>query len=157
MYTVYHIQGIKVGYTQNVQQRVINQQGYDSYEVLFETNCIEEASKMEIHFQNMLGYSTDETSYRNIKMIKSTKHTTTFKAEVAKLDLEFMLSIQSIRIGESEIVITQALAEWMMANLNKSQFNSEMFIYNQAFVKASIALAEEVATTKSDATIRVDG
>ena len=55
-YKIYHIPGIKIGCTTNIQKRVIETQGYKEgeYEILFETNDIVEASEAEKHYKKIL-------------------------------------------------------------------------------------------------------
>ena len=57
-YYVYHIPGVKVGCTTNLQKRVTDQQGYSSneYEILLETKDINEASIKEQVSQLEFGY-----------------------------------------------------------------------------------------------------
>ena len=139
MYTVYHIPGIKVGCTDNPQKRIVQQQGYTNYEVLLKTESLEEASSAEITFQQQLGYSIDETSYKNIKMINTTNHTTTFKTEPSNINRTYLSKFDSIKVNDTDVAMTEHLAEWILGNLHRSKYNNEMFIYNQAFLNASIA------------------
>ena len=57
-YYVYHIPGVKVGCTTNLEKRVTKQQGYEpeEYEILLETKDIEKASKKERSSQIKFGY-----------------------------------------------------------------------------------------------------
>jgi hypothetical protein len=58
MYTIYHIPGIKVGCSENVEKR-IKQQGYTEYEVIEIIETRKEASDREIYWQEKLGYGRD--------------------------------------------------------------------------------------------------
>ena len=64
-YKIYHIKGKKIGCTQNVKQRVEIEQGYspEEYDILFQTDDIEEASRAELQLQKDLGYKVDEVPY----------------------------------------------------------------------------------------------
>ena len=67
MYYIYHIPGKKIGVTRNLNKRVTQQQGYaeGEYEVLFESEDIDEVSRLEIELQNSYGYPTDRTLYKH--------------------------------------------------------------------------------------------
>ena len=62
MYYIYHIEGIKIGCTNNIERRV-NQQGFTSYEILEEHIDIFEASNREIELQKKYGYRVDNIPY----------------------------------------------------------------------------------------------
>ena len=53
MYYIYHIPGKKIGVTRNLNKRVTQQQGFaeGEYEVLFESEDIDEVSRLEIELQ----------------------------------------------------------------------------------------------------------
>ncbi len=63
MYQIYHIKGIKIGCTTNVERRV-KQQGYSEYEILETHSDIKVASKREKELQSIYGY--DEKNVRTL-------------------------------------------------------------------------------------------
>ena len=58
MYSIYHIEGKKIGCSVNPKKRV-NDQGYSEYEILETYSDIQIASKREIELQNEYGYNED--------------------------------------------------------------------------------------------------
>ena len=62
MYTIYHIEGIKIGCSDNVDFRV-KSQGYNDYIILEEHSDIEVASKRERELQKEYGYPMDKIPY----------------------------------------------------------------------------------------------
>ncbi len=58
MYYIYHIKGIKIGCTNNIQRRM-KQQGFVEYEILEEHEDMETASKREKELQKQYGYRID--------------------------------------------------------------------------------------------------
>ena len=145
MYYVYYIKGKKIGCTKNLKKRVEEEQGYKDYSILFESNDIKKASNAERYFQEQLGYRVDTSTYEELinnktktkKMIKKTNQTITFKVSKEKITKQFLLDLNVIYdINGKDIIIENELADWILKNLKKSQFNSEMFIYNQSLVNA---------------------
>lgn len=147
MYYVYYIKGKKIGCTKNLKKRVEQEQGYKDYSILFESEDIKKASNAERYFQEQLGYRVDTNTYEELinnnktdktkKMIRKTNHTVTFKIPKEKITKEFLLNLNVIyEINGTDIIINEELAEWMLKNLKKSQFNDERFIYNQSLVNA---------------------
>ena len=147
MYYVYYIKGKKVGCTKDLKRRVEQEQGYKDYLILFESEDIKKASKAERYFQEKLGYRVDTNTYEELinnnknkktkKMIKKTNHTITFKVLKQDITKDFLLDLNVIYdVNGTDIIINEELAEWMLKNLKKSQFNNEMFIYNQSLVNA---------------------
>jgi len=140
MYYVYYIKGIKIGCTKNLKKRVEQEQGYKDYTILFKSKDIKKASNAERYFQEQLGYKVDLNTYENLtnnktktkKMIKKTNHTVTFKVEKSNINKEFLLNLGVINdLNGRDIIICEELSDWILKNLKKSQFNNEMFIYNQ--------------------------
>ena len=138
MYYVYYIKGIKVGCTKDIKKRVEKQQGYKDYSILFKSKDIKKASNAERYYQELLNYKVDTNTYeqltnvKNKKMIKKTNHTVTFKVEKNSINKEFLLSLGVINdLNGKDIIICEDLADWILKNLKKSQFNNEMFIYNK--------------------------
>ena len=80
MYTIYHIEGIKVGCSKRVEKRV-KQQGYNSYEVLEICSTLEKASEREIYWQERLGYKRDISSYKNTRRMSTFAHTLEAKSK----------------------------------------------------------------------------
>ena len=151
MYYVYHIKGIKVGCTKNLKKRVEQEQGYKNYTILFKSKDIKKASNAERYFQKQLGYKVDLNTYENLtnnktktkKMIKKTNHTVTFKVEKSNINKEFLLNLAVINnLNGRDIIICEELSDWILKNLKKSQFNNEMFIYNQSLINAYDFLIE---------------
>ena len=62
MYCIYHIEGIKIGCSDNVDFRV-KSQGYNEYTILEEHSDIHIASKREIQLQKEYGYPIDKIPY----------------------------------------------------------------------------------------------
>ena len=61
MYTIYHIEGVKIGCSVNPKARV-KAQGYGAFQVLEVHNDIQVASKREIELQIEYGYGRDNKS-----------------------------------------------------------------------------------------------
>ena len=62
IYYIYHIAGIKIGCTNNIERRMY-QQGFTDWEILEEHTDIIEASNREIQLQQEHGYEVDNTPY----------------------------------------------------------------------------------------------
>ena len=64
-YYIYHIPGQKIGVTRDLNKRVTEQQGFapDEYEVLFESEDINEVSRLKIELQKSYGYRVDNKLY----------------------------------------------------------------------------------------------
>ena len=75
MHYVYHIFDEKIGATENVERRVELEQGCEKheYEILLQTEDLMEASKAEIHFQELHGYTVDSIPYHEIKNPQKTE------------------------------------------------------------------------------------
>ena len=151
MYYVYYIKGIKIGCTKNLKKRVEQEQGYKDYTILFKSKDIKKASNAERYFQEQLGYKVDLNTYENLtnnktktkKMIKKTNHTVTFKVKKSNINKEFLLNLGVINdLNGKDIIICDELSDWILKNLKKSQFNNEMFIYNQSLINAYDFLIE---------------
>ena len=65
MYTIYHVPGIKVGCSKNVEARV-KQQGFTKYEILEVHYDRTTASEREKKLQKELGYEIDFTCYETL-------------------------------------------------------------------------------------------
>jgi hypothetical protein len=68
MYTIYHIPGVKIGCSNEVENRVKNQ-GYSHYEILETHNDINIASYREKELQLLYGYEVDKSSYKQVTSI----------------------------------------------------------------------------------------
>jgi NTP pyrophosphatase (non-canonical NTP hydrolase) len=145
-YKIYHIPGIKVGCTTNIQKRVVETQGYrpGEYEILFETNDIAEASMAEKLLQEDLGYKVDRQLYKNLfkksnKMNKctSSEATTTFKISKNDINAEFLQDI-TIDNGYGKYVLdNEDKIEWVISNVHASQFGPKTcFVYNKVLANA---------------------
>ena len=144
-YYVYHIPGVKVGCTTNLQKRVTDQQGYSSneYEILLETKDINEASIKEQVSQLEFGYKKDLKLYKNLfKKKRMKKHssspaTTTFKIPKSELNAKFLADLKiKNTYGEFKLDTTDKI-DWVISNAVSSQFGpSTCYIYNKAMAKA---------------------
>lgn len=144
-YKVYHIPGQKVGCTSDIVKRVEATQGYKpgEYEIIYETDDIITASKVEREYQEQFGYKTDRTLYH--KLVKkrkqmhtnTTSFTTTFykpKGEIQQEDI-YGLTIETEQ-GTYDLD-TEARVNWVIDNLLPSQFtNKRCFVYNKAMSEA---------------------
>ena len=144
-YYVYHIPGVKVGCTTNLQRRVTDQQGYnsDEYEVLLETKDINEASIKEQVSQLEFGYKKDLKLYKNLfKKQRMKKHssspaTTTFKTPKSELNAKFLADLKiKNTYGEFKLDTTDKI-DWVISNAVSSQIGpSTCYVYNKAMAKA---------------------
>jgi hypothetical protein len=62
MYYIYHIEGVKIGCSTQVEKR-IKQQGYNNFEILEEHIDIYEVSDRELELQKQYGYKVDTIPY----------------------------------------------------------------------------------------------
>lgn len=159
-YKVYHIPGVKVGCTTDLQKRVVETQGYQQgeYEVLLQTDSIEEASKAERILQQDLGYKVDRQLYKNLfkKRRNMSKHTsspatTTFKISKKDINAEFLANIIiKTPIGTYELD-TEDKIDWIISNCHTSQFGPRTcYIYNKALSEAApFAIHKKLAPTSN--------
>ena len=143
MYYIYHIPGKKIGVTRNLNKRVTQQQGYaeGEYEVLFESEDIDEVSRLEIELQNSYGYPTDRTLYKHYvnrkKMnLNPTEQTTTFPTTKAKLPifLRENLGAEWETPQGWQFSITEEVIPWILKNAVVSTYReTRVYIYNKAF------------------------
>tara|TARA_R110000824_G_scaffold300278_1_gene488309 strand:+ start:132 stop:1010 length:879 start_codon:yes stop_codon:yes gene_type:complete len=146
-YALYHIPGKKVGVTNNIEERVVKQQGYQEgeFEILAWSDDIGYISKLEHDMQDSFGYKVDEQLYKdlysnNFKQFKKmkinvTEATTTFPCPINKLKGQLMDEIgMQWQTEHGEFTITPQTVNWIMTNVRSSQFSSERsYIYNKAF------------------------
>lgn len=151
MYYVYYIKGIKVGCTKDLKKRVEEEQGYKDYSILFESKDIKKASNAERYYQELLKYKVDTNTYEELinnsktktMDIKKTNHTITFKTTKENVTKKSILDLIVINeVNGKDIIINDELADWILKNLKKSQFNNEVFIYNQSLINAYEFLIE---------------
>jgi NTP pyrophosphatase (non-canonical NTP hydrolase) len=143
-YKIYHIPGVKVGCTSNIQKRVIEAQGYKNgeYEILFETDDVAEASKVERTLQEDLGYKIDRRPYKDLFKKTMNKHsssaaTTTFKISSKELDTAFLADLEiKTQYGTFKLDSTDKI-DWVISNVHNSQFGpNSCYIYNKAMAEA---------------------
>ncbi len=143
MYYLYHVPGVKIGVTTDLEDRVERQQGYysDEYEVIMSTTDIDLVSEKERQLQKALGYRVDMKPYNKLKCnkmkINVTEMTTTFPCPVNKLKGRLIDNKgMSWETEFGKVVITLKSIEWIMRNVKQSQFTSERcYVYNRAFAR----------------------
>lgn len=135
MYYIYHIKNIKVGCTKNPIKRIIQQQGYKNYKILYKTKCINDASKMELQYQKKLGFKQDDIPYKetinNFKinnMIYKTNKTITLK-NTFNQNLDNFKFPDYIEIDNNKIKVTEDLKDFIKKNNYKSQHSNERYVY----------------------------
>ena len=71
MYYLYHIPGVKIGVTTNLEERVENQQGYieGEYDVIMSSEDIDRISEWEIKFRNILDIELMKYLIINLNLI----------------------------------------------------------------------------------------
>ena len=149
MYYLYHIPGVKIGVTTNLEERVERQQGYDKgeYEVIMSTEDIDLISKKEISLQKALGYRVDRQLYKDLhnnnfkqlnKMnINVTEMTTTFPCPVNKLKGRLLDEIgMQWETDFGPCGLTTMSIEWIVQNVKTSQYTQDRcYVYNKAFAR----------------------
>jgi len=143
-YKIYHIPGVKIGCTTSIQRRIIEAQGYKpgEFEILFETDNVAEASKVEQTLQKDLGYKVDRKLYKDLFKKTMNKHTsspttTTFKTSIKELNSEFLADLEiKTQYGTFKLDSTDKI-DWVISNVHNSQFGpSTCYIYNKAMAEA---------------------
>jgi NTP pyrophosphatase (non-canonical NTP hydrolase) len=143
-YKIYHIPGVKIGCTTSIQRRIIEAQGYKpgEYEILFETDNVAEASRVEQELQKDLGYKVDRKPYKDLFKKTMNKHsssptTTTFKISSKELDAKFLADLEiKTQYGTFKLDSTDKI-DWVISNVHNSQFGpSTCYIYNKAMAEA---------------------
>ena len=149
MYYLYHIPGKKIGVTNDVEGRVVNQQGYDwnEFEVLAMDEDISYISNLELDLQKKFGYKVDRKLYKDLfnnnnkqlnnMKINVTEATTTFPCPLDKLKGRLMDELgMQWETDHGEFTITQPTINWIMANVKTSMYNKDRcYIYNKAMAK----------------------
>jgi len=148
-YAIYHIPGKKIGVTNNIKNRVEEQQGYNEgeYIILEMSDDIEYISKRELELQQQHGYRVDRQLYSElfnnnyIKLktmnINVTEMTTTFPCPANKLKGQLMDNIgMTWRLEGTTVMVTETSIKWIMKNVKSSQYTADRcYIYNKAFVR----------------------
>ena len=142
-YAIYHVPGVKIGVTNNIKNRVEEQQGYkeDEYEILEMSEDIDYVSYRELELQRLYGYNVDEKLYSKLKCnqmkINVTEMTTTFPCPVNKLKGHLMDNIgMSWDTPFGSCTLTAKSIEWIMDNVTTSQYTSDRcYVYNRAFAR----------------------
>ena len=146
-YIIYHIPGKKIGVTNDLYNRVEQQQGYEvgEYEVLESSDDIDYISKREIELQREYGYRVDLKPYNelsvNLKLknmkINVTEQTTTFPCPVSKLKGQLMDNLEMHWETEhGQVYLDKDLAMWIEKNAKTSMFNdNRCYVYNKAMAK----------------------
>jgi len=143
-YKIYHIPGVKIGCTTSIQRRIIEAQGYKpgEYEILFETDNVAEASRVEQELQKDLGYKVDRKPYKDLFKKTMNKHsssptTTTFKISSKELDAKFLADLEiKTQYGTFKLDSTDKI-DWVISNVHNSQFGpNTCYIYNKAMAEA---------------------
>ena len=145
-YCIYHIPGRKIGVTNDIQERVVRQQGYseEEFEILEMSDDISYISNREIELQKMFGYRVDQKLYKDLKPknkelnhmnINITEQTTTFPCPVNKLKGRLMDEpYMTWGTEHGEFCITPDSIRWIMKNVKPSMYNIERcYVYNKAF------------------------
>jgi NTP pyrophosphatase (non-canonical NTP hydrolase) len=158
-YKIYHIKGKKIGCTKNTSKR-LGEQGYadGEYDVLFQTDDIKEASKVEKQLQEALGYKVDRKPYNEVinkskRKIKTTSSdaTTTFYKDPQSLEAAELVGLEIMGI-----TLNKDHATWIIANLKNSQFNKDTcYIYNKAFKNYDLNNTEVFVEQSNDFYSRV--
>lgn len=158
-YKIYHIKGKKIGCTKNTAKR-LGEQGYTDgeYDVLFQTDDIEEASKVEKQLQEALGYKVDRKPYnevinKSMRKIKTTSSdaTTTFYKDPQSLEAANLIGLEIMGV-----TLNKDNATWIIANLKNSQFNKDTcYIYNKAFKNYTLNNTEVFVEQSNDFYSRV--
>ena len=146
-YIIYHIPGKKIGVTNDLYNRVEQQQGYEvgEYEVLESSDDIDYISKREIELQKEYGYRVDLKPYNelsvNLKLknmkINVTEQTTTFPCPLNKLKGQLMDNLEMRWDTEhGSVYLDTDLAKWIVKNAKTSMFNdNRCYVYNKAMIK----------------------
>ena len=149
IYYLYHIPGKKIGVTNDVEGRVVNQQGYDwnEFEILAMDDDISYISELELSMQKSLGYPVDRQLYKdlftknekqlNTMKINVTEATTTFPCPINKLKGQLMDQMgMTWETDHGQFTITTQTINWIMTNAKTSMYNNERcYVYNKAFSK----------------------
>jgi len=151
-YCIYHIPGKKIGVTNNPQERITNQQGYEEheYEILEMSDDISYISRKEIELQKKYGYKVDTTPYEDLIFnnhknknhkkemnINVTEQTTTFPYPVNKLKGHLMDAIgMRWETPHGLFSLSTHSVQWIMNNVKVSSFReNRSYIYNKSMAR----------------------
>ena len=128
----------KIGCTNNIENRVVKQQGYKDFKILFKTTNILLASNLELDLQKKHGFKQDRNKYyelinlKNKTMYHLTDQTITFKnSDLTNLKDKI---VSTIEIKDEIYFIDENIKNWILNNNFKSQHNNERFIYVNSFI-----------------------
>jgi|GWRWMinimDraft_13_1066021.scaffolds.fasta_scaffold00128_7 NTP pyrophosphatase (non-canonical NTP hydrolase) len=137
MYYIYKLKN-KIGCTNNINNRVINQQGYNNYKILYKTNNIKLASIFELQLQNKYNFKQDKNKYYELitKKTKTMYHVTNQTLTFKNSNLNNLNECikDAIEIHEQFYIIDDEVKNWILKNNFKSQHNEERFIYLESFI-----------------------
>ena len=151
-YCIYHIPGRKIGVTNNPQERITNQQGYEEheYEILEMSDDIGYISRKEIELQKKYGYKVDTTPYEDLIFnnhknknhkkemnINVTEQTTTFPYPVNKLKGHLMDAVgMRWETPHGLFSLSTHSVQWIMNNVKVSSFReNRSYIYNKSMAR----------------------
>jgi NTP pyrophosphatase (non-canonical NTP hydrolase) len=162
-YCIYHIPGKKIGVANDVQERVVRQQGYseDEFEILEMSEDIGYISTRELELQKYYGYRIDTQRYEDIRNnnitkfnnmdINVTEQTTTFPCPVNKLKGRLMDELGMTWLTDNgTFCLTPDSVNWITRNVRPSQFNAKRcYVYNKALERYYLDLESEAWQTQS--------
>jgi NTP pyrophosphatase (non-canonical NTP hydrolase) len=128
----------KIGCTNSIKNRVIKQQSYKDFKILFKTTDIILASNLELDLQKKYGFKQDKNKYYKLINLKNkimyhvTNQTITFKNSNIN-NLKNLIK-NTVEIDEQIYIIDDDIKEWILKNNYKSQHNEERFIYMESFI-----------------------
>ena len=137
MFYIYKIKN-KIGCTNNIENRVIKQQGYKDFKILYKTNNIKLASIFELQLQKKYNFKQDNKNYYELITLKQktmyhvTNQTLTFKN--SNLNNLNECIKDTIEIHGQFYLIDNEIKDWILKNNFKSQHNEERFIYLESFI-----------------------
>jgi len=170
-YCIYHIPGKKIGVANDVQERVVRQQGYseDEFEILEMSEDIGYISTRELELQKYYGYRVDTQRYEDIRNnnitkfnnmdINVTEQTTTFPCPVNKLKGRLMDEIGMVwQTDNGTFCLTPDSVNWIMRNVSPSQFNAKRcYVYNKALERYFLNLESEAQTRTNFGALGMSG
>lgn len=163
-YYVYHIPGRKIGMTNNIEKRVIKEQGYHrgEFEILISTGSMKIASEFEKEYQKKYDYAVDRQTYQQLMSLKpkentkkykmklnATEQTTTFPVPLNKLKGNLMENIgMQWDTDHGVFVLDSVTIPWIIKNAKVSMYNeNRCYIYNKAYAMAS---SKDAASESND-------
>jgi NTP pyrophosphatase (non-canonical NTP hydrolase) len=166
-YYVYHIPGRKIGMTNNIEKRVIKEQGYHrgEFEILISTGSMKIASEFEKEYQKKYDYAVDRQTYQQLMSLKpkentkkykmklnATEQTTTFPVPLNKLKGNLMDNIgMQWDTDHGVFVLDSVTIPWIIKNAKVSMYNEKRcYIYNKAYAMAHIPTPGNPISTEYD-------